>query len=199
MMVATPYLAEASLQITSPVFHQNGRIPQLYTCDGMGGNPPLEFHDVPPGSKSLALIVEDPDVPRILKADGAFVHWIRWNLAPESSGLAAGQASGGVNNGSGTSFIPPCPPDSTHRYVFKLFALDTVLTEPKISSAADLQRAMEGHVIDRSQLVGQYRRPLGWFAFIGAVVLGLLLLASALLYLILRRPWRSPPTQADAL
>src|SRR5262245_25417124 len=149
IMLVAPRLAEASLQITSPAFQQNGRIPQLYTCDGLGGNPPLEFHEVPPGSKSLALIVEDPDVPRILKADGVFVHWIRWNLAPESSGVAPGQANGGFDNGNGPSFIPPCPPDSTHRYIFKLFALDTVLTEARISSAADLRRAMEGHVIDR--------------------------------------------------
>jgi len=179
----TPHLAEASLQITSPVFQQNGRIPPQHTCDGVGGNPPLEFHDLPPGSKSLALIVEDPDVPRILKADGVFVHWIRWNLAPQSSGVASGPVSGGVNNGSGSSFIPPCPPDSMHRYVFKLFALDTVLTEAKISGAADLRRAMEGHVIDRAELVGQYRRPIGWFAVVGAVVLALLLLAAGLLYL----------------
>src|SRR5262249_52396186 len=142
--------------------------------------------DVPPGSKSLALIVEDPDVPRILKADGVFVHWIRWNLAPESSGVPPGQASPGTSYITGTPFIPPCPPDSTHRYVFKLFALDTVLTDAKISSAADLRRAMEGHVIDRSQLVGRYRRPIGWFAFIGAVVLGVLSLATFLLYLCYR-------------
>jgi Raf kinase inhibitor-like YbhB/YbcL family protein len=182
-MFVAPHVTEASLQITSPVFQQNGRIPQAYTCDGIGGNPPLEFHDVPPGSKSLALIVEDPDVPRILKTDGLFVHWIRWNLTPESSGVSAGQSSGDGSNGSGTSFIPPCPPDSTHRYVFKLFALDTVLTDARIGSAADFRRAMEGHVIDQSELVGQYRRPIGWFALIGAVVLGLLLLAAALLYL----------------
>jgi Raf kinase inhibitor-like YbhB/YbcL family protein len=185
-MMFAAHVAEASLQITSPAFHQNGRIPQVYTCDGRGSLPPLNFHDVPPGSKGLALIVEDPDVPRILKTDGVFVHWIRWNIAPESSGLASGQAGGGDNNGSGPRFIPPCPPDSMHRYVFTLFALDTVLTEEKISSAADLRRAMEGHVIAQSELVGQYRRPISWFVLIGVVVSILFLLAAALVKLSFR-------------
>jgi Raf kinase inhibitor-like YbhB/YbcL family protein len=157
-LCAAVALSAQGLRITSPDFANNGSIPAKFTCDGAGMNPTLQFSGVPPTAKSLALIVEDPDVPKNLKADGLFEHWLMWDIAPDSKGFAEGAGKGGVNETGSAGFMGPCPPDREHRYFFKLFALDVKLTGAKISTKADLDKAMAGHVIGQAELVGLYKR-----------------------------------------
>jgi Raf kinase inhibitor-like YbhB/YbcL family protein len=146
------------MRITSPAFDNNGSIPAKFTCDGAGMNPALQFSGVPATAKSLALIVEDPDVPKNLKPDGLFEHWLIWDIAPDSKGFAEGAGKGGINETGSAGFMGPCPPDREHRYFFKLFALDVKLTGAKISTKEDLDKAMAGHVITQAELVGRYKK-----------------------------------------
>jgi Raf kinase inhibitor-like YbhB/YbcL family protein len=148
----------AGMQISSPVFAANGSIPSKYTCDGAGVNPPLIFVSVPPKTQSLALVVDDPDVPKNLVPSGVFDHWVIWDLPPDSPGFGEGAGKGGINGMGTAGYMGPCPPDREHRYFFKLYALDTKLTGAKIASKNDLERAMEGHVIQRAELMGKYQR-----------------------------------------
>ena len=151
-------VSAAGLQVTSPAFQNNGVIPAKYTCDGAGSNPALQFSGVPAAAKSLALIVEDPDVPRNLKPDGMFDHWVLWDIAPDRKGIAEGEGKDGVNETGSAGFMGPCPPDREHRYFFKLFALDKKLTGVKIANKKDLEKAMEGHILERAELVGRYNK-----------------------------------------
>ncbi len=143
------------LKITSPVFDRD--IPRKYTCDGKNINPPLEIKNVPPGSKSLALIVDDLDAPR-----KTFVHWVLWNIDPEVKEIKENSVPKGAVQGKNdfkkNSYGGPCPPSRTHRYVFKVFALDVRLDLGSNSTAIDLQNVMKGHLIAEAQLVGLYRR-----------------------------------------
>ena len=122
------------------------------------GEVALQFSGVPAKAKSLALIVEDPDVPKNLKADGMFDHWILWDIAPTAKGIAEGEGKGGMNETGTAGFMGPCPPDREHRYFFKLFALDTKLTGAKIAGKKDLEKAMDGHVLEKAELVGRYTK-----------------------------------------
>jgi Raf kinase inhibitor-like YbhB/YbcL family protein len=159
LSVMTQTLA-AKLAIRSPAFAENRAIPAANTCDGSAGNPALIFTGIPPGTRSLAVIVEDPDVPWFLQWDNIYVHWLRWNLAPETEGIPEGKAQGGINEGGGPGYVDPCPPNGEHRYVFKLFALDaTIEPSVKISTVTDLYRAMEGHTLAHAETIGRYRRP----------------------------------------
>ena len=157
-MCAAVALSAQGMRITSPAFDNNGSIPAKFTCDGAGMNPALQFSGVPATAQSLALIVEDPDVPKNLKADGLFEHWLMWDIAPDSKGFAEGAGKGGVNETGSAGFMGPCPPDREHRYFFRLFALDVALTGAKITTKADLDKAMAGHVIGQAELVGLYKR-----------------------------------------
>jgi Raf kinase inhibitor-like YbhB/YbcL family protein len=150
----------AGLAISSPAFVQNGVIPTANTCDGSAGNPRLVFTDVPPRARSLAVIVEDPDVPRFLRSNRVFTHWAKWDLGPETTGVAEGKADGGINEDGGPGYLAPCPPSGEHRYIFKLFVLDTVLgPHVKVSTPGDLSRAMQGHILAQAETIGRYRRP----------------------------------------
>ena len=145
------------MKIESDIFINNGRIPALYTCDGKGTQVPLKISDVPEKAKSLALIIDDPDAP-----SGDFVHWIVWNIDPqtlniENSSVPAG-AIEGYTSLDRLGFVAPCPPSGIHHYNFKLYALDTILSIPKSSNKADLVRAMAQHIIDSATLVGLYGR-----------------------------------------
>lgn len=149
-----------NMQITSPVFENNQNIPSKYTCDGDGVNPPLEFKDVPKEAVSLALIVDDPDAPA-----GTWVHWTLWNIDPTTTTIIensvppkaiSGQTSSGQNIYGG-----PCPPSGTHRYFFKLYALDSKLSLSSFSLKEDLEKSMQGHVIKQAELVGLYSRVAG--------------------------------------
>jgi Raf kinase inhibitor-like YbhB/YbcL family protein len=152
-----PTLLRSKLQITSIAFTSNGQIPSKYTCDGQNVNPPLTFGSIPPKAQSLALIVEDPDVPKDLIPSGVFDHWVIWDLPADRGGIAeaAPEAKRGLNT-KGQGYTGPCPPDREHRYFFKLYALDTKLTGAKISTKQDLESAMKGHIIDQVELTGRY-------------------------------------------
>jgi Raf kinase inhibitor-like YbhB/YbcL family protein len=157
--VAGVGLMAADLKISSPAFADKGQMPAKYSCDGEGVNPPLTFSNVPPGTQSLALIVEDPDIPAQFKAQipsGVFDHWMIWDIAADSKGFAEGGETRGINAAGQPGFFPACPPDKAHRYFFKLFALDKRLAGIDIKNKAALQAAMAGHVLQQAEMVGIY-------------------------------------------
>lgn len=149
------------MKITSAAFHNSESIPGKYTCDGGNINPPFLFADIPSTAKSLAFIMEDPDVPRTLRSDGMFDHLVMWNIPPETKIIEEGALPAGIfgKNTAGTEkYIGPCPPDMEHRYFFKLFALDGDISIPAGSTKEELFRAMEGRIIEKAELVGTYNR-----------------------------------------
>ncbi len=155
-------IKNSHMTITSSVFEPNGSIPQKYSCEGEGVNPPLEFSDVPTGTKSLALLVDDPDVPKELLPSGVFDHWIVYNMPGDTKSISenSGDSTPGKQgkNGAGKlSYAAPCPPDREHRYFFKLFALDTELdlSEP---TKAEVEQVMQGHIIAQAELIGKYEK-----------------------------------------
>lgn len=151
-----------SMTISSPAFSAGGAIPKIYSCDGQGINPPLDFSGVPAKAKSLALIMDDPDVPKNLKPDGLFVHWVVYNMPAATSAIPANSTPPGQQglNGAGKpAYAAPCPPDREHRYFFKLFALDTAELEfYQPPTKDDLLSAMSGHIISQAELIGTYNR-----------------------------------------
>jgi Raf kinase inhibitor-like YbhB/YbcL family protein len=149
------------MKISSPAFENNGLIPSNYTCDGEDISPPLKIDGVPEGTKSLVLIVDDPDVPKSLRADGMWDHWIVFNIPPNATKIAKGEEPKGIH-GKGTSgnydYHGPCPPDKKHRYFFKLYALDTMLDLKKGVLKEEVERVMENHIIEQFVLIGMYER-----------------------------------------
>lgn len=147
----------SGLKMTSPVFENNGNIPAKYTCDGKDVNPPLLIENVPANTKSLALITDDPDAPR-----GTWVHWVVWNIDPQTGEIKEASvpknAKQGMNDFRKQDYGGPCPPSGTHRYFFKLYALDTVLNIGQDSTKADLEKAMKGHILEEVSLIGLYKR-----------------------------------------
>ena len=146
-----------NMKLTSPVFIHNSNLPSQFTCDGQRINPPLEISEVPAATKSLALIVDDPDAP--VKT---FVHWLVWNIDPKTEKIDANSipasAKQGTTSAGKTGYFPPCPPSGTHRYVFKLFALDTLLSLTPNAGKDNLEQAMQGHILDSAELIGLYKR-----------------------------------------
>jgi len=149
--------AMAALQISSPAFQNNGNIPRQYTCDGKDINPPLMIANCPQGTKSIALICDDPDAPV-----GIWVHWVIWNIFPDvkeiKENIVPTGAIVGVNDFRQNRYGGPCPPSGTHRYFFKVYALDTMLGISPNASKADLEKTMKGHILGQGQLVGLYKR-----------------------------------------
>ena len=167
------------MQLTSTAFEANGAIPPQYTCDGPGTNPALQVTGVPAGAKSLALIVFDPDVPKMIKPDGRYLHWALWNLPTASTTIEEGRG-GGMAEGGHAGYIPPCPPSGEHRYVFQLFALDKTFGDAKIASEGDLRSAMSGHIVEQAELTGRYAsRASGQLMFVlaGIALLGIAVVA----------------------
>jgi Raf kinase inhibitor-like YbhB/YbcL family protein len=154
------------MSLSSPAFANEGAIPKAYTCDGKDISPPLGWSGVPSGTKSLALIVDDPDAPDPTAPKMTWVHWVLYNLPPAATGLAGAVrpqdlppgTGEGLNDWKRTGYGGPCPPIGRHRYFHKLYALDVVLAELDQPTAADLQSAMEGHILSRAQLIGTYQR-----------------------------------------
>jgi Raf kinase inhibitor-like YbhB/YbcL family protein len=151
------------MQIVSPVFADEGWIPVEYSVAGTGSLVPLEFADVPVEARSLALVVHDPDVPRDRRPDGNFDHWVVWNIPPEHGGLSdAADAPGvvGANSRGANEYVAPAPPpgDGPHRYYFTLYALDTLLDLAPSAGRADLESAIEGHVLEQAVLMGKFER-----------------------------------------
>jgi len=153
------------MKLTSPVFEENGSIPAQYTCDGDRAlSPPLYITDVPENAQSLVLIMDDPDVPAEVMPEKLFTHWVLFDIPPDTEGIPEGMQAGHLcmNTVGDASYTGPCPPPnydpSEHRYFFKLFALDTMLNLPAGSSREHVEDAMDGHVIERIELVGRYSR-----------------------------------------
>lgn len=142
------------MKIKSSAFEHNGLIPKKYTCDGEDVNPPLSIEGIPEGTQSLALIVDDPDAPM-----GTWDHWIVWNITPTKD-LEENSIPGveGMNDFRKHSYGGPCPPGGTHRYFFKVYALDTKLNLSANSKKKDLEKAMQGHIVAKGELVGRYSR-----------------------------------------
>jgi Raf kinase inhibitor-like YbhB/YbcL family protein len=158
-----------ALTITSPAFANGHEIPSDYTCEGADTSPALAWSGAPAGAKSLALIVDDPDAPDPAAPKQTWVHWVLYNLPADSRGLPdavepAALPPGtreGKNDWKRTGYGGPCPPIGRHRYYFKLYALDTVLPDLKTPTKAQLEKAMEGHVLEKAELVGLYQKARG--------------------------------------
>ena len=154
------------LTITSTVFIDGGEIPSRYTCQGDDSSPPLEWRGVPDTARSLALIVDDPDAPDPKAPRMTWVHWVLFNLPPDTTGLPEGVtaddlpsgAGQGINSWNRTGYGGPCPPVGRHRYFHKLYALDTVLALSDKPTSKALETAMQGHVIGQTELVGTYQK-----------------------------------------
>jgi Raf kinase inhibitor-like YbhB/YbcL family protein len=144
-------------RLSSHAFGENGHIPEKYTCDGNNISPPLLIENVPTNAKSLSLIVDDPDAPA-----GTWVHWVLWNVRSDAKDINENAVPvntvQGLNDFGKHSYGGPCPPRGTHRYFFKLYALDTILSLGPDSRKSDLERAMKGHVIAHCQTIGLYQR-----------------------------------------
>jgi Raf kinase inhibitor-like YbhB/YbcL family protein len=146
----------ATMKITSSAFHEGANIPSKFTCDGSDTSPPLQIAGVPSGAKSLVLIVDDPDAP-----SGLFTHWLVWNIPPQTGSIAEGSAPQGVqgaNDFGKSGYRGPCPPPGTHRYSFKIFALDRELELRSGAKRSQVDAAMKGHVIAQGELVGRYAK-----------------------------------------
>jgi Raf kinase inhibitor-like YbhB/YbcL family protein len=145
------------LLLTSPAFENGERIPALYTCDGKNISPPLTISGVPSETKTLALILEDPDAPM-----GTWYHWIIFDINPNTERITEGEEPIGIHGkGSGENMIymGPCPPTGIHRYFFRLYALDTALALPEGVTNVEVEKAMDGHIVGESELMGTYGRP----------------------------------------
>ena len=152
------------LAIHSPAFEPGGAIPTRYTCEGDDTSPELRFSGVPTDAKSLALIVQDPDAPDPRAPKMTYVHWVLYDLPPDSSGLPEGAralppgAREGTNDWKRTGYGGPCPPIGRHRYYFRLFALDAALGDLGKPTRARLEQAMQGHVLETAELMGTYQK-----------------------------------------
>lgn len=151
-----------SIELTSPVFKNGEAIPQKYSCDGEDISPPLHWDNVPAGTTSLALIMDDPDAPR-----GTWVHWVLYNIPPATNELPEnvapvdslpGEGSQGNNSWKRVGYGGPCPPVRTHRYFFKIYALNTQLSLDAGATKADVLQTMEGHILAQGHLMGTYER-----------------------------------------
>ena len=143
-----------TMRLTSPEFENNSLIPVKFTCEGEDINPTLDISDIPAGTQELALIVDDPDAPM-----GTWVHWVVYNI-PVVSQIKENSSPGraGVNNLGRQDYHGPCPPSGTHRYFFKIYSLDKKLELPEGVSKVKLEKAMHGHILDKAELIGLYKR-----------------------------------------
>ena len=157
-----PKQDKAEIKLTSTAFKDGESIPRPYTCDGVNISPPLEWSGVPGTAKTIAIVCDDPDAP-----GGTWVHWVLYNLRAENIGLVENLPAtenlkvGGIqgkNNFEKVGYDGPCPPSGTHRYFFRVYALDSELPLKAGATKAELMKAMEGHVLEQGQLMGTYRR-----------------------------------------
>lgn len=153
----SPTQMPQSMKLTSSAFANEEKIPKDFTCDGRKVNPPLIISGIPPGTKSLAIIVDDPDAPA-----GTFTHWVIWNIDPGTQEIQSGQippkSEEGTNSAGRIGYTPPCPPSGSHRYFFTLFAVDTTIGLDGKAKKADLEAQMHGHIIEQTNLIGAYGR-----------------------------------------
>lgn len=156
-----------SLELTSTAFAEGGTVPSRFTCEGDDLSPPLAWKDPPDGTKSFAVIVDDPDAPDPKAPKQTFVHWVLYDLPADTRALPQGTktppqgARAGKNDFGKTTYGGPCPPVGRHRYFFKVYALDTVMQDIGHPTAAELTKAMTGHILARGQLMGTYEKGAG--------------------------------------
>lgn len=147
------------MRVMSSAFEEGGTIPTRYTCDGADISPPLRWEGVPEGTKSIAIICDDPDAPM-----ETWVHWVVFNVSPrivsfaEAVDVVRDGAIVGTNSWGKSEYGGPCPPTGVHRYNFKLYALEQTLTLDKYATKQDLENAMRGHILDEAQLMARYKR-----------------------------------------
>ena len=152
------------MKLTSSAFKEGGKISSKYTCDGENIIPSLTFFDVPAKTKSLVLVMDDPDIPDFVKQKfgiKVWDHWIVFNIPPETREVHEGKNPLGLlgkNTGGKNTYGGPCPPDREHRYFFKLYALDTKLDLPEGVTKSEVEAAMEGHILAEATLIGRYER-----------------------------------------
>jgi hypothetical protein len=155
-----------TLSIRSSAFDDGGEIPREHSCEGNDTSPPLNWSGVPWDARSLVLIVDDPDAPDPAAPKMTWVHWVLFNIPPDATGLAAAMTSRQLPEGTGeglndwqrTGYGGPCPPIGRHRYVHKLYALNTVLPPLRQPTKTELEKAMEGHVVASAQLIGTFEK-----------------------------------------
>lgn len=158
----------SELKLTSSAFSEGESIPALYTCDGDNISPPLQIDGVPDGTVSLALIMDDPDIPDVVKRSmliDKFDHWILFNLPLSTTAIKEnydGEGVSGANSAKGVGYTGPCPPadlePTEHRYVFQLYALDAELPLREGATESDVRNAMKGHILDKTEFIGVYSR-----------------------------------------
>jgi hypothetical protein len=155
------------LTLKSSAFQHNGSIPVQHTCDGADTSPPLEWSRAPAGTKSFALIVDDPDAPDPKAPKMTYVHWVMYDIPPSVTNLTAGTkkapagARDGTNDWKKTGYGGPCPPIGRHRYFFKLYALETMLGDLGTPPKAKVEQAIRDHVLEKAELIGTYERGKG--------------------------------------
>lgn len=143
------------LSVKSSAFNNQTLIPAKYSCDGDNVNPPLTIEGIPEETKSLVLIMDDPDAP-----SGTFDHWVVWNIPPSTKEIGENTVPGteGINGARERGYFGPCPPSGTHRYFFKVYALDEKLNLGANSKKKDVEKVMQGHILANGELIGLYRR-----------------------------------------
>ncbi|SRR5581483_7706956 len=149
------------MKLTSPAFIEGGKIPSKFSCQGENVNPELLFKDVPSRTKALVLIVDDPDVPEFVRKDRMYDHWVIYNIPPTTMHIPENSPPLGIqgrNTSGDLGYTGPCPPDREHRYFFKLYALDAMLSLAEGASKAEVEKAMQGHIIAEAQLIGRYEK-----------------------------------------
>ncbi len=146
---------DTTLNVGSDAFAPNGKIPKKYTCEGENINPPISISAIPEDAVQLALIMEDPDAP-----NGTFDHWIVWNIPPDKAIISENSKPGisGKNSAGDIGYMGPCPPNGSHRYFFKAFALNVAIDPEAGADKAGLMAAMKGHIIARGELIAHYQK-----------------------------------------
>jgi Raf kinase inhibitor-like YbhB/YbcL family protein len=168
-MLCTPFMSillsgnleaqgeKMTLKVTSSVFKEKGTIPAVYTCDGTNDSPPLTWERGPEGTQSYTLICDDPDAPK-----GTWDHWILFNIPAQVTSIVTKGSVPGAKNGKNSwgkkGYGGPCPPSGTHRYIFTIYALDTVLDLPDMSTKSEILQAMKDHIVAQGSLTGLYAR-----------------------------------------
>lgn len=155
------------MNLTSSAFLSFADIPKLYTCEGADQPPPLSWTGVPAATRSLVFIIDDPDAPDPDHPKMTWVHWVLYNIPPNTTGLNIGKSGvvdlppgtlSGLNDAQETGYHGPCPPIGRHRYFYKLYALDTMLPDLHLPTKAILEKAMQGHIIAQCELIGTYKK-----------------------------------------
>jgi Raf kinase inhibitor-like YbhB/YbcL family protein len=154
-LAALSFTGVAGLVVKSAAFTENGMIPSDYSCDGKEVSPPLNISNIPANTKSLAIILHDPDAPM----QGGFTHWVVWNIAPDGNIPEDFKGADQGLNGTGQAgYKGMCPPSGTHHYHFKIYALDTKLDLDKKTDKAALEKSMQGHILADADFVGLYKK-----------------------------------------